>query len=60
MPQAAQAAVRRANEVAEDPELESRIGEEADQIDLDELARRVYGDIKRRLIREWERTRGRN
>lgn len=60
MPQPAQAAARRANEITEGSELESRISEEASQIDLDELARRVYIDIKRRLIREWERTRGRN
>lgn len=29
-----------------------------DKTDVDELARRVYQDIKRRLAREWERARG--
>jgi hypothetical protein len=28
--------------------------------DIDELTRRVYLDIKRRLTREWERARGRD
>lgn len=32
---------------------------EPSQVDVDELARRVYSDIKRRLSVEWERVRGR-
>jgi hypothetical protein len=32
---------------------------EPSQVDVDELARRVYSDIKRRLGVEWERVRGR-
>lgn len=32
---------------------------ETAEVDLDELARRVYSDLKRRLVREWERARGR-
>jgi hypothetical protein len=31
---------------------------EAD-VDIDELARRVYSDLRRRLVVEWERRRGR-
>jgi hypothetical protein len=32
---------------------------EAAEVDVDELARRVYSDVKRRLAVEWERVRGR-
>jgi hypothetical protein len=33
--------------------------ESAGEIDVDELARRVYSNIKQRLVVEWERVRGR-
>jgi hypothetical protein len=33
--------------------------ESAGEIDIDELARRVFSDIKQRLVVEWERVRGR-
>ncbi len=32
---------------------------EASEVDVDELARRVYSEVKRRLALEWERARGR-
>lgn len=33
-------------------------GEQPEEADVDELARQVYAEIKRRLMIEWERTRG--
>jgi hypothetical protein len=40
-----------------DVEPEEKGGNE--KADIEELTRRVYLDIKRRLAREWERARGR-
>lgn len=54
--QALRAAPEQVGLSADGPAFELR-GEEAAKPDIDELARRVYLDIKRRLVREWERAR---
>lgn len=48
-------------ETADPPAPEENLDDEVEGegVDVDELARRVYSDLKRRLSVEWERTRGR-
>jgi hypothetical protein len=38
---------------------ESQTSQPQAEIDMDELARRVYGEVKKRLALEWERMRRR-